>query len=216
MIVLSLGIAKEAVRLKEKDAMLHLIHSTLETGIACLQVVLRAIGTRMKFSQLTAFERQNEAVENAGVSVYGQALHKLITGYVVLSAFLFTLMISSYVAFLLSDHLEWTPLTNNTSLVLMTVTSGLLTVRLVKVEWRVGTDQQRAVVCELMLLLDEAERAADDPQRADNQWRKTLGRFKAARQHSEMFGHPRHITLVGARDDVSATSSAALVKINDR
>ena len=35
---LAFGVAKEAVRMKEADEILHLIHSTIETFLACLQV----------------------------------------------------------------------------------------------------------------------------------------------------------------------------------
>ena len=98
------------------------------------------------------------------------------------------------VFFALFDHLTWTILSNNFVMIVGTVLSNLILLRISKIGGQIRLDQHKAVIFEASLLLHETLKSATD-EKDKNLKDKRIALFLKCLKKTETFSQPPHIEL---------------------
>ena len=126
-------------------------------------------------------------------SVTGHNLQRLVNMFCVLAVVLILFTTICLIAFALSDHLTWTILSNNFVMIVGTVTSNLILLRISHIQSAIRMDQHKTVLYESTLLLQESVKVRSEQQQTA--YRKRLKLFLTALADTELFRQPDHIEL---------------------
>ena len=195
IIVLSLGVAKEALDLRVVAEDVHLAHSLVETFITCLVIVIRVCGVRQLYMTIKQHVIQVEYVSDPhSTQIHGRKMVLWLRVIYALGGFLILLSVACFILFYFLVHLGWTILSNNFCLLLITVTTNLFQDRLSLVMSKIREDQHKAVIYETILLLKESYAAAADPIKHKEYFQKAQD-FTLAVAETELFTKPDHIFI---------------------
>ena len=109
-------------------------------------------------------ENKTEDQSEKLYSLTGNSLRKIVNFFTGLALSLIAFVIVSLVTLVLLDEMTWTILTNNFALVLGTVTSNMILLRIQKVKTQVIVDEHKVIICESALLLKESLKMVPEPK----------------------------------------------------
>lgn len=139
----------------------------------------------------------HEEIEHIGGSttdlVGTPAMRRLVLGYTAVAVTMAIFTLTTFICFYYFAHLGWTVLSNNFTLVIITVTTALIGERMGKEIALAREDQHKAVIYESLLLLSELSVAKPGPIRD-----KLVGnteRFCKAIRDTDMFSQPQYIQV---------------------
>jgi len=191
MTALILGVLKEALNLRTVDEDLHMIHSIIETFVACLVVVTRIAAVWGSYRTCKRDQRDIEYSERDSLHDDFSSMRRVVVLFTVFAVFLILFAVAAFLVFYFFAHLGWTILSNNFVLIMVTVTSNLVSERLDSEIAKDKEDQHKAVIYETMLLLTEMAWARTREQK-EHIYRK-VERFCRALRDTEAFSQPHYI-----------------------
>ena len=146
-------------------------------------------------------------------SVSGRRLQRMVNGFSIMAAILIVLVIICLITFVLIDQLTLTILSNNFALILGTVTSNLLLLRIHKIKSQIIVDQHKAVMYESARLLRYAtHNTKQASQSADGLVSETM-LFLNALEQTELFMKPLHIEIDEQYDSRSESVKGSRLQI---
>ena len=158
----------------------------------CQQLTIRIFATRSQRKAINKVVKSTQHVTGE-TSVTGHQLQRLVNMFTALATVLIFFTTICLVAFALTDHLTWTILSNNFVMIVGTVTSNLILLRISRIQAAIRTDQHKTVLYESTLLLQESLRARTGAQQ--QAYHKRVGLFLRALMDTELFKQPNHIEL---------------------
>ena len=173
---------------------IHFIHSTLETLVTGLILIIRTVAIWSSFKELK--HERKEIEHDDGDLDYNQRnepLLKVVYAVTALGIFLLIFIIVCFFLFYYLVHLGWTILSNNFAVILITVTTGLVRERMSGEISMITEDHHKAVIYETVLLLTETASTLN-PEDRDKVLRK-VERFCKALRDTDRFAQPSYISV---------------------
>ncbi len=194
MLVIVLGVLKEALDLRQVAEDLHFAHSLVETIATVLIIVIRHVSAWHAFKKIKRTRRKTEHVDvDLGIKTRSRSLKVQLKCYSVVSVMIALFAVVCFVLFYFLAHLGWTILSNNAALIWIMACDGLLRSRMGAESRLVLEDHRKAVLCEMSLLLKEATNAPEGPVRDSVNQR--VERFQKAFKDTDCLNQPEYISL---------------------
>ena len=187
IVVLSLGVTKEALDLRQSNPDLHKACTIIETCSACLHVIMQSVYIATCQSQS---RRINLQLISKSTKLTKDRFEPWIKTYLVFAITILVLIISCYFLFLHILHHGWTVLSNNLCLILMTTTTTIYSRRINYQISLLKEDELLLALLEALHLLEESRGA-----NALGSVFVAVEEFKQALQRSDLFKVPRYIQL---------------------
>ena len=134
----------------------------LSLRIAAIRSLKKDVKKQMQILQ--HHDNKTEDQSEKLYSLTGNSLRKIVNFFTGLALSLIAFVIVSLVTLVLLDEMTWTILTNNFALVLGTVTSNMILLRIQKVKTQVIVDEHKVIICESALLLKESLKMVPEPK----------------------------------------------------
>ena len=165
----------------------------LSLRIAAIRMTRKEVKEQMTLLQ----HHENKTDTNEKLySLTGNSLRRIVNGFTVLAASLILFVIVCLVTLVLLDEMTWTILTNNFALVLGTVTSNMILLRIQKIKTQVVVDEHKILVYESALLLKESLKLAPDPTNAKVRvYHDEVQLYLRALKSTEQLKRPDHIEI---------------------
>ena len=165
----------------------------LSLRIAAIRMTRKEVKEQMTLLQ----HHENKTDTNEKLySLTGNSLRRIVNGFTVLAAGLILFVIVCLVTLVLLDEMTWTILTNNFALVLGTVTSNMILLRIQKIKTQVVVDEHKVLVYESALLLKESLKLAPDPTNAKVRvYSDEVQLYLRALKSTEQLKRPDHIEI---------------------
>ncbi len=182
---------KEALDL---DKEIHTIHSTVETLVACLVIIIRQLSAWKGYKQIKEHRGKMEYVDiNKGGKTKSRAIEQMMKAYTVVFMLILSFNIAAFVFLYFVDHLSWTVLSNNFSLVMVMALDAPLRQRMQAEMSLITEDHQKAVLYETSLLLEEAMHASE--RNTQKKVKMRVDRFLKALKDTDAFKQPDYIQI---------------------
>ncbi len=191
ILVIILGCMKEALDL---DKEIHTIHSTVETIVACLVIIVRQLSAWKGYKDIKVHRSKMEYIDtNKGGQIKSLAIEQMMKAYTVVFMVILSFNIIAFICLYFADHLAWTVLTNNFSLVMVMALDAPLRQRMQAEMALITEDHQKAVLYETSLLLEEAMKVAEGKTR--EQVKTRVDKFLYALKDTDAFKQPDYIRI---------------------
>lgn len=158
-----------------------------------LQLTIRIFAVRKQRKSINDLVRGKQHVTGE-TSVTGHNLQRIVNIFTIIAASLMVFATLCLVFFALFDHLTWTILSNNFVMIVGTVSSNLISLRINKIGYQIRLDQHKAVIFESSLLLHEAIRPTKDLEEQKIR-EKRISLFLKCLKKTESFSVPSHIEI---------------------
>ena len=139
-------------------------------------------------------------------SVSGRRLQRMVNGFSVMAVALIVFVVVCLVVFVLIDQMTLTILSNNFALILGTLTSNLLLLRIQKIKSQIVIDQHKAVLYESALLLGYVTNNKQMQLSKSSEHTLEANQFLKALKKTELFVQPLHIEIDDYCEQKAATT----------
>lgn len=194
LLVLSLGVVKECLNMRQRNAYLHKVYTIMETCVACVEVIMQVAFITTLYAETRKINMHSiststvTASDSGASSRFQKGVATWVKVYVVFASLLVVFMATSYFVFLYTVHHGWTVLSNNACLIVITASTIIHQRRLTRQSMQLREDEHKLALCEAFHLLDESHMGRKDVYvRADV--------FKGELASSPLFTVPDYIHL---------------------